>query len=102
MKNLKNFRLLILISTIMLSVNAQNSKKKTMTQVKTPKVETLNIKPSTTSSENDFDFLQGKWKVYNRMLTSRLTNSTEWIEFDSELHMKKTLNGLGNIENFYS
>ncbi|TGD56643.1 hypothetical protein [Flavobacterium humi] len=66
------------------------------------KTKTLDIKPSSTSSENDFDFLQGKWKVHNRMLKSRLANSDEWIEFEAELHMKKTLNGFGNIENFYS
>ncbi|MEO8515807.1 MAG: hypothetical protein ABI426_03640 [Flavobacterium sp.] len=73
-----------------------------MQQVKTEKVKMLDIKPSITSSENDFDFLQGKWKVHNRMLTSRLNNSDEWIEFDSELHMKKMLKGFGNLENFYS
>lgn len=62
----------------------------------------LEIIPSITSSENDFDFLQGKWKVHNRMLKSRLTNCDEWTEFESELHMKKSLNGFGNVENFYS
>jgi hypothetical protein len=60
------------------------------------------IKPSASSSENDFDFLPGKWKVYNRKLKARLAGSTEWDEFESELHMRKTLNGLGNIENYYA
>ncbi len=60
------------------------------------------IIPSATSSENDFDFLVGKWKVQNRMLKSRLTNSNEWIEFDSELHMSKALLGRSNIEHYYS
>jgi hypothetical protein len=66
------------------------------------KTSILNIQPSSTSSENDFDFLQGKWKVNNQKLTSKLSNCSEWIEFESELHMKKSLNGFGNIENFYA
>jgi hypothetical protein len=100
MKNLKIIWILTILTVSVISVNAQNSKRKTIKQVKKEKA--LKIKPSTTSSEHDFDFLQGKWKVHNRMLKSRLTNSDEWIEFESELHMKKTLNGFGNIENFYS
>ncbi|HMU10902.1 MAG TPA: hypothetical protein PKC54_12900 [Ferruginibacter sp.] len=57
-----------------------------------------NIKPSASSSQNDFDFLEGKWKVQNRMLNGK----NEWVEFEAELHMRKTLNGLGNVENYYS
>ncbi len=62
----------------------------------------VNIIPSATSSENDFDFLQGKWKVQNRKLKVRLNNSNEWEEFESELHMRKALNGMGNVENYYA
>ncbi|WP_268846407.1 hypothetical protein [Flavobacterium aestivum] len=102
MKNPKKLVLLIIFSMMMLSVNAQNLKTKTMEQTKNAKTKILDIKPSTTSSEKDFDFLQGKWKVHNRKLNSRLTNSDEWTEFEAELHMKKTLNGFGNLENFYS
>ncbi len=100
MKKFNKKGLIIILSMMMLSANAQNSKRKTMEQV--TKETTLEIKPSATSSENDFDFLQGKWKVHNRMLKTRLANSDEWIEFKAELHMKKTLNGFGNLENFYS
>lgn len=100
MKKFNKQGLIIILSMMMLSANAQNSKRKTMEQVK--KEKTLEIKPSITSSESDFDFLQGKWKVHNRMLKTRLANSDEWIEFEAELHMKKTLNGFGNLENFYS
>jgi hypothetical protein len=100
MKKFNKHGLIIILSMMMLSANAQNSKRKTMEQA--TKETTLEIKPSTTSSENDFDFLQGKWKVHNRMLKTRLANSDEWIEFEAELHMKKTLNGFGNLENFYS
>jgi hypothetical protein len=102
MKNPKKQLLLIIFSMMMLSANAQNLKTKTMEQTKNTKTKSVDIKPSTTSSENDFDFLQGKWKVLNRKLNSRLTNSDEWTEFEAELHMKKTLNGFGNLENFYS
>ncbi|MBN8641626.1 MAG: hypothetical protein J0L86_07440 [Flavobacteriales bacterium] len=77
----------------------QNEKKTTMKQnLETP----LEIKPSATSSEKDFDFLEGKWKVQNRMLKERLNNNNEWIEFESELHLRKAINGLGNVENYYS
>jgi hypothetical protein len=62
----------------------------------------LEIMPSPTSSPDDFDFLPGKWKVYNRKLKKRLCNNNEWAEFESELHMRKTLTGLGNIENYYA
>jgi hypothetical protein len=62
----------------------------------------LDLKPSPTSSENDFDFLQGQWTVHNRKLKTRLNNCTEWDEFESELHMKKALNGFGNVENYYA
>lgn len=102
MKNSKKQFLLIILSMVMLSANAQNSKTKTMELTQNKQAKILDIKPSTTSSENDFDFLQGKWKVHNRKLKSRLTNSNEWTEFEAELHMKKTLNGFGNLENFYT
>lgn len=59
-------------------------------------------KPSAASSQNDFDFLPGKWKVHNRKLKIRLAGNNEWIEFEAELHMRKTLNGLGNVENYYA
>jgi hypothetical protein len=62
----------------------------------------MNIQASSTSNKNDFDFLQGKWAVKNKKLKTRLDNCTEWLEFNSELHMHKTLNGMGNIENFYA
>jgi hypothetical protein len=58
------------------------------------------IKASEKSSQNDFDFLEGKWKVHNRKLKTRLNKCNEWDEFESELHMRKTL--MGNIENYYA
>jgi hypothetical protein len=60
----------------------------------------LVITASPTSSKNDFDFYQGKWKLKNKKLKTRLNNCTEWEEFESTQEMYKVLNGLGNIDNF--
>jgi len=60
----------------------------------------LIIKPSETSSEKDFDFFIGKWKLHNKKLQSRFTNCTTWTEFNSTQEMYPILNGLGNIDNF--
>lgn len=62
----------------------------------------LEITPSAASSPNDFNFLEGKWKVHNRKLKTRLKNSHDWSEFESTLHMRKVLNGTGNVENYYA
>lgn len=62
----------------------------------------LKITPSATSSASDFDFLVGKWKVHNRRLNKIMVGSNDWTEFESELHMRKSLNGIGNVENYYA
>jgi hypothetical protein len=71
-----------------------------MEQTKNNKTQAITASP--TSSESDFDFLQGQWKVKNRKLQTRLNNCKDWDKFESELHMKKALNGLGNVENYYA
>jgi hypothetical protein len=58
----------------------------------------LDIQASATSSQSDFDFLVGKWKLKDKKLKSRLTNSNDWIEFESTVEMKKLLNGIGNMD----
>lgn len=73
-----------------------------MAQTTASKKKELTITPSATSSANDFDFLEGRWKVHNSKLKVRLSNNNEWDEFESELHMRKALNGLGNVENYYA
>lgn len=99
MKNVKTY--LMLLSTVAFStIYGQN--KKIMNISKTKHTTVLDIRPSATSSANDFDFLQGQWQVHNRKLKTRLNNCKEWDEFESELHMKKALNGLGNVENYYA
>ncbi len=62
----------------------------------------LEITPSTTSSKNDFNFLEGKWNIHNKKLRSRLNNSNEWLEFDATHEMRKVLRGIGNVETFYA
>src|SRR5215467_14795203 len=60
----------------------------------------LVIQPSSTSSQHDFDFLVGTWKLRNRKLASRLTHSTEWKSFESRVEMHQILNGFGNIDKY--
>lgn len=60
----------------------------------------LVIKPSPNSSKYDFDFFEGKWKLRNRKLKTRLNNCSEWVEFESTQEMYKVINGLGNIDNY--
>ena len=60
----------------------------------------LAIQASATSSEHDFDFLVGNWKLKNRKLKSRLTRSQEWISFESKVEMQQILNGVGNIDKY--
>jgi hypothetical protein len=60
----------------------------------------LIITAAFSSSKHDFDFFEGKWKLHNKKLKSRLNDCSEWIEFESTQEMYKVLNGAGNIDNF--
>jgi hypothetical protein len=60
----------------------------------------MQVPASGVSSKNDFDFLIGKWKIHNRKIKSRLSNSKEWIEFEATGEMFKILGGIGNTDNF--
>jgi hypothetical protein len=60
----------------------------------------LAIQASATSSEHDFDFLVGDWKLRNRKLKARLTHSGEWTEFESAVEMHQILGGMGNIDKY--
>lgn len=46
----------------------------------------------------DFDFIIGTWRVMHRRLKSRLTQCTEWIEFEGLSSTNKVLGGFGNLE----
>ncbi|SDF58162.1 hypothetical protein SAMN04487992_1362 [Cellulophaga baltica] len=96
---------LIIISLInFTTLKAQNN----MNQDETLKIPELQfdqkgeliITASSTSSEHDFDFYEGKWKLHNRKLKTKLEACTEWIEFESTQEMYKILNGIGNIDNY--
>ena len=50
------------------------------------------------STENDFDFLIGSWKVHHHMLKDRLKKSTEWLDFEGDTVVRKILNGVGNMD----
>jgi len=61
----------------------------------------LEITASSTSSANDFDFLAGKWTMHNKRLLSRLTNCTQWVEYEStDENMGSILYGIGNMDFF--
>lgn len=60
----------------------------------------LQITASPTSSENDFDFMIGSWKIRNRKLKTRLNNCDEWTEFEARQDFNKILEGFGNIDFF--
>jgi hypothetical protein len=60
----------------------------------------LEIIPSKTSSQNDFDFLVGKWNLHNKKLKERLNNCSEWTEFESTVEMRIILNGIGNTDTY--
>lgn len=73
-----------------------------MTAIQTASTAELNIVPSATSSNTDFDFFHGKWKIHNRKLKSRLTNCDEWVEFEAEQECSPILNGFGNQDFFHA
>lgn len=59
----------------------------------------LHITASLTSGSADFNFLVGIHHVHHKKLKSRLTNSTEWIEFDGTHRQELILHGMGNWNN---
>ena len=46
----------------------------------------------------DFDFIVGRWRIYNRRLRVRLKGSTDWEEFEATAIIRKVLGGLGNVD----
>ena len=60
----------------------------------------LIIQAAPDSSQHDFDYLIGNWKLHNRKLASRLTHATQWIAFESKVEMHPILDGLGNIDKY--
>ena len=104
MKNAK--KILTAVLPIILTSNfakAQNviSANEPMVNAKVNANGDLEIVPSSTSSAHDFDFLAGKWTMHNKRLKSRLSHSTEWVEYEStDENIGSVLNGVGNIDFF--
>ncbi len=65
-------------------------------------MEDLKIIASPASSQNDFDFFVGGWKVRNRKLNKRLADCNEWTEFAATSECRKLLNGFANTDSFYA
>ena len=49
-------------------------------------------------ANHDFDFFFGRWRVRHRRLKQRLSNCTEWDEFEGASTAQPLLGGLGNID----
>lgn len=62
----------------------------------------LVIQPSASSSQNDFDFLIGKWKLSHEKLKSRLDNCREWDKFETTVEDFRILEGVGNMDVGYA
>jgi hypothetical protein len=60
----------------------------------------FDLEPSAASSQDDFNFLIGPWKIKNEKLRSRLTGTNEWDEFEAAGECRKILTGLGNVDSF--
>lgn len=60
----------------------------------------LVVTASATSSGSDFDFLNGKWKMYNRRLNKRLEGNNEWTLFESTDEDVKILGGAANMDTY--
>jgi len=62
----------------------------------------LKIAAAAGSSQNDFDFLVGKWKMFHRRLNKRFENCNDWTEFESLDENHKILNGIGDVDRYYT
>jgi hypothetical protein len=62
-----------------------------------PKGELI-IAASPTSSNKDFDYLVGKWKMKNKHLNARFANCKAYTEFESTVENYPGLEGNGNFD----
>ena len=95
----------ILLLTICNVGQAQRTVLKTDTTLAIPQLSfdlngELKITASPTSSQSDFDFLVGKWKMHNRRLNKRLEDCKDWTEFDSSDENFKILGGTGDMDTY--
>lgn len=95
----------ILLLTICNVGQAQRTVLKTDTTLAIPQLSfdpngELKITASPTSSQSDFDFLVGKWKMHNRRLNKRLEDCKDWTEFDSSDENFKILGGTADMDTY--
>lgn len=57
---------------------------------------------SGTSTEHDFDFWMGRWRVDGRRLRERLADCDEWEEITATSIAWPLLGGLGNVDEFHT
>ena len=50
------------------------------------------------NGQHDFDFHFGAWKAHNRLLLHPLSGSTNWIELDGTVTVRKIWDGRANLE----
>ena len=101
---MKHLITLLLLTTANISL-AQQTVLKTDPSLPIPELHfdakgELQIIASATSSQNDFDFLVGKWKMYNRRLNKRLENCQDWTEFVSYDENNKVLSGTADMDTY--
>jgi hypothetical protein len=58
----------------------------------------LIITASPTSSNKDFDYLVGKWRMHNKHLNARFAHCKEYSEFESTVENQPGLEGMGNFD----
>lgn len=82
------------------------SQKKTLRDQQTMSIPKVNfdengeikMTPSSTSSQYDFDFLIGKWRLEHEKLRTRLNNCKDWDEFETTVEDFRILEGIGNMD----
>jgi len=98
----------LMVGLVLITCVAVQGQKKLLTADTTIPIPKLNfdekgeliITASANSSQNDFDFLVGKWKMYNRRLNKRLENGKDWTEFVSWDENSMILSGTANMDTY--
>jgi len=100
----RNVLILLILFTVQhaLTYAQTGMLKEPMVNAKITSAGELDITPSATSSQNDFNFLVGKWAMVNKRLKTRLNNCTEWIPFEATGDYSIILNGIGNMDIYKS
>jgi hypothetical protein len=53
--------------------------------------------PAAQAGQHDFDFAFGTWKTHIRRLTSPLSGTNDWVEYDGTHTIRKVWNGRANL-----